>query len=445
MLLKKIIIVIILPLIFFSCKGRKKQFNSNILDTKMNEIADNYVKLVLRVGQIDGDFVDSYYGPDSLKPNDVIKTKNDSLNVQKECSLQTDILLKRLDSLGSLKADELQTLRYRFLYKQLLAVKAKLFMLSGGTLPFDEESKALYDAVSPSFPKEHYEKIIYEIRNILPGKGDVVTRWNNFKKDFIIPENKIDTVFKAAINACRKRTLEHIKLPPNENFKVEFVTNKPWAGYNWYKGNYFSVIQVNTSIPIYIDRAIDLAAHEGYPGHHVYNSLLEEYLVKKRGWLEFTVYPLFSPQSLIAEGTANYGIDAVFPGESRMKFEKEVLFPLAGLDSTKADEYYKILKMTEELSYAGNEAAKNFLDGKWTKDETLHWLEKYCLMSSEQAKQKIKFVNIYRSYVINYNLGKDIVKNYIERHGGTSENPGKKWELFRYLLTTPQTPSGLNK
>jgi 5'(3')-deoxyribonucleotidase len=66
-------------------------------------------------------------------------------------------------------------------------------------------------------------------------------------------------------------------------------------------------------------------------------------------------------------------------------------------------------------------------------------------MSSEQAKQKIKFVNIYRSYVINYNLGKDIVKNYIERHGGTSENPEKKWELFRYLLTTPQTPSGLNK
>jgi hypothetical protein len=55
--------------------------------------------------------------------------------------------------------------------------------------------------------------------------------------------------------------------------------------------------------------------------------LLEQHLVRERGWQEFSVYPLFSPQSLIAEGTANFGIEVTFPPADRMTFEREVLFP----------------------------------------------------------------------------------------------------------------------
>ena len=128
-----------------------------------------------------------------------------------------------------------------------------------------------------------------------------------------------------------KRTLPHAELPAGESFTVEFVTNKSWSGYNWYQGNYRSLIQVNTDLPIYIDRAVDLACHEGIPGHHVYNALLEKHLMRDRGWVEASVYALFSPQSLIAEGTANYGIEVAFPGDERLAFERDVLFPAAGL------------------------------------------------------------------------------------------------------------------
>jgi len=44
---------------------------------------------------------------------------------------------------------------------------------------------------------------------------------------------------------------------------------------------------------------------------------------------------------------------------------------------------------------------------------------------------------------VNYNLGEDIVKNYIVKKGGTDNNPAMRWKVFEYLLTTPQTPSGL--
>ena len=89
---------------------------------------------------------------------------------------------------------------------------------------------------------------------------------------------------------------------------------------------------MNLDFPVPLDRAIDLACHEGYPGHHVYNALLEQALVHDRGWVEISMYPLFSPQSLIAEGSANYGIDMAFPSAERTAFERDSLFPLAGLE-----------------------------------------------------------------------------------------------------------------
>ena len=135
----------------------------------------------------------------------------------------------------------------------------------------------------------------------------------------------------AAIAECRTRTLRHIALPANERFTLAFVTDKPWSGYNYFQGDAASKIEINTDQPIFTDRAIDLGCHEGYPGHHVYNALLEKTFVRDRGWVEMSVYPLYSPMSFVAEGSANYGIDLAFPGDEAETFEREVLLPLAGL------------------------------------------------------------------------------------------------------------------
>ena len=190
-----------------------------------------------------------------------------------------------------------------------------------------------------------------------------------------------------------------------------------------------------------IDRAIDLAAHEGYPGHHVYNALLEQRLVRDRGWVEFTVYPLYSPMSLIAEGSANYGIEVAFPGNERMEFERRVLFPLAGIDPSSADEYYRVNKLMAKLAYVGNDVAREYLDGRLDKDQAAERLVTLGLYSPERARQRIRFMDTYRSYVINYNLGKDLVQAWVERRsGGDSE---RRWRVFEELLSSPRLPSGL--
>ena len=403
----------------------------------IDDISERYVKLVLALGQHDADYVDAYYGPVEWKKEaDAKKAGLDEIG-----AAATELS----SALGHQPQadDELARLRLHYLQRQLAALSARVRMLKGERLSFDEESKALYDAVAPTLPESHFQAILDRLEKRFPGTGPLVQRYDAFRTAFVIPRPKLDAVFQRAIEACRERTRAHVKLPEGERFTVEYVTNKSWSGYNWYQGGFRSLIQVNTDLPIYIDRAIDLACHEGYPGHHVYNVLLEKNLVRDRGWKEFTIYPLFSPQSLIAEGTANFGIEVAFPGKDRVEFERSVLFPIAGLDPARTAEYYEVQGLVDQLAYAGNEAARRYINKQIDAAQAAAWLERYALMPRDRAVQRVRFFDQYRSYVINYNLGKDMVRRYIESRGGTIDKPAKRWEQFERLLSSPRLPSGL--
>jgi hypothetical protein len=313
-------------------------------------------------------------------------------------------------------------------------------MLQDERFSFDEESRLLYDAEAPRNSEASFQSVLDELEGLLPGSGPLIDRYDAFRSQFVIAPARLDRVFTLAIDECRRRTAGQLTLPEGETFTVEYVTGKAWSAYNWYKGGFRSVIQVNTDLPITIDRAIDLACHEGYPGHHVYNALLEKNLVRDRRWIEFSVYPLFSPQSLIAEGTANYGIQVAFPGDTRVAWEKTALFPAAGLDPSRADAFYAVQSRIDRLSYAGNEAARRYLNGEIDREQAVTWLQQYAMMPAERAEQRTRFFDQYRSYVINYNLGKDLVKAWVERQ---AETPDERWNVFEQLLSSPRLPSGL--
>jgi hypothetical protein len=152
---------------------------------------------------------------------------------------------------------------------------------------------------------------------------------------------------------------------------------------------------------------------------------------------------LFSPQSLIAEGTANYGIDVAFPGSERIVFEREVLYPEAGLNASQAATYARIRTLVEQLAYAGNEAARKYLNGEIDRRRAAAWLTEYAMMSPSSAEQRTRFFDTYRSYVINYNLGKDLVKQFMESRVGAAPPPASRWDEFVRLLASPRLPSGL--
>ena len=407
----------------------------------LRAIAERYVKLVLAVGQHDADYVDAFYGPADWRTEaEAAKLPLATIDSQ-AAALETNLTTTGV--IPPSKADaEIWGLRRQYLARQLASMRARISMLQGKKLTFDEESLALYHAAAPVKPESEFEAVLKLLDARLPGEGSLIDRYDRYKQAFVIPKPRVDRVFQEAIRGCRQR-MSFVELPTGETFRVEYVTGKSWSGYNWYQGNFKSLIQVNTDLPIYIDRAIDLACHEGYPGHHVYNALLEKNLVQDRGWIEFTVYPLFSPQSLIAEGTANYGIEVAFPLKDRLAFEQDVLFPLAGLDAAKVAGYYDVLDLVDRLSYAGNEAARKYLNGEINRESAVAWLEKYAMYTKPRAEQRVRFIDQYRSYVINYNLGKDLVRAYIERKMGRDRTPQRRWREFVALLSSPRLPSGL--
>ena len=406
--------------------------------TTLDTIAEDFVHLALAVGQHDADYVDAYFGPEEWQAT----AQQEALGLE-EILERAQELARQAHDLPVGSEDPTLVQRHRRLVKSIGSLVARTEFLRGVRTGFDAESAALFDAVAPSYDAEHFQSILDRLDEALPGDGDLLERYTAFKQDFVIPPDKLDAVFQAAIDGCRERTRSFIELPASESFVVEYVTDKSWSGYNWYQGDYQSLIQVNTDLPIYIDRALDLACHEGYPGHHVFNLLLEKNLLRDRGWSEFYVYPLFGPRSLIAEGTANFGIDVAFPAAEREQFERQVLFPLAGLDPERVGEYYQVAELVKGLSYAGNEAARGYIDSTMSADEAVEWLMTYSLMPEARARQRLSFIEQYRSYVINYNLGQDLVRHHIESLGGTADNTEKRWQLFAELLSDPLLPSQL--
>ena len=173
-------------------------------DEIFSQVAEDYVKLVLEVGQYDSYFVDAYYGPKEWKPKELT---NENTEIPSEDMIdRIENLNQQLKSINLELVSENELLRHTYLTKQLKAVKGRIEMLSGKTFTFDEETQVLYDVVTPDYSIEHFQLLIDELDNLLPGDGSLTDRYTEFKEQFIIPKDKLDTVFHIAIKEARKRT-----------------------------------------------------------------------------------------------------------------------------------------------------------------------------------------------------------------------------------------------
>src|ERR671912_492916 len=184
----------------------------------MDHVAADYVRLVLAVGQHDPDYVDAYYGPEDWKPAPGDEPKSiDRLS---------DETARLLDGISAEPpaADVMDVLRRDYLLGQLRAVHARLQMLAGERFTFDEESRALYDAVAPTHGEEYFARTLADLDARLPGTGPLPERHEAFKRQFVISPDRLDRVFGAAIEACRARTRAHLALPAGAGFTVEYVT-----------------------------------------------------------------------------------------------------------------------------------------------------------------------------------------------------------------------------
>jgi hypothetical protein len=402
----------------------------------MDGSAEGYVRLALALGEHDPDYVDAWHGPPAWR--DEARAAKLPLD---EIARRAEVELAAVPPAPA-GADEVGRLRPAYLRAQLSSLRARARMLQGERLSFADEARALYGAAPPPRPDAEFRAVVDALDRALPGSGPVAARLEAFRARQSVPAHRLRAVIDLSVAACRARTKAHLALPPGERFDVELVSGKPWAAYNWYQGGDRSLIQFNTDPPPWTPiHVLSTACHEGYPGHHVLNVLQEEELLRRRGWIEFAIQPLYSATTLLAEGSANYGFDLAFPEAERVAFAREALWPAAGLDPADAGRALEVERIARGLRHAGAEAGRRMIDEGLSPEATAAWLEANALQPPERARRSVAFLQRYRAYVVSYGFGEDLVRAWVERTGGPE--PAGRWRALGALLAAPHVGQDL--
>lgn len=331
--------------------------------------------------------------------------------------------------------------RRQVLSERIAAMRMRSRILDGKPpRSFDEEVQTLYSIEVPRKDETHFKALASDLEHIVPGNGPLPDRLVAFRDRFLIDPEKIETAMLEALSEARKRTLVHFDLPENERVTVQMDKEGHFSGFAEYRGHGHTIVHFSQTLPLHLDRVVELAAHEAYPGHHVQGTLIEAELVGRRGWQEWTMLPLYGAHTVLAEGAANYGVRLAFDRATRLDFDRNVVLPIANLGalSGELDAYHRYVDLVEQLNFARNEAARGYLYGGWDREKAITWLMEFGLETRGTATQRITIIEALRSYVVTYNSGLDWVKEQIELTKHTSLK--EKWDRLRRLLETPSVP-----
>jgi hypothetical protein len=370
-----------------------------------------YVRLAVALGERDPDSIDFYYGPPQWVAD--IRMNPPRLDEIRRSAME---LGRRLE--------EDRHARTKHLAGQLEAIATRADELLGRQEAFDQKTSAYFGLTVPAGDFRKTEQDREGIDRLLPGSGPLARRYAAFDRQFLVPVDRLPAVMARAIRGCRDQTVQHLRLPADESVQLEYVRDKPWSAFSRYRGNFQSVVSVNADLDLTVDRVLQLACHEAYPGHHAQNVLQDLRLVRGLHWMEWTVQPTFSPQSLVSEALATLAVTIAFPGQERMRFERDALFPIAGLDPKTAEKYDHVERLVDRLQSAQPAIARDFLDGKLEWARAANSLEQQVLMASPE--ETLKYISEYRTYMITYTLGPDLVAEKVHN-----------WAQFEQLMTDP--------
>lgn len=408
----------------------------------LESIAEDYVRLALSLDELSEGEVDAYFGPDNLRPLGLISLTELQQRLEE---LYEDLAALEL----SAGEDRRQRLQQRF--DELRAVisylqnpesmsfaeqAGRLYGLPLEELPeetrLDDAGRVVYVERPPTEAEQRQSEILDQLRKLLPGQGSLPFRVASFQSRLLVPLDRREQVFERAVEACREASLEHWNLLEAEEMVVEWTrdVSSPW---HRYQGNGTSLLQINPLSIGYIGSMLDIACHEGYPGHHVQYLLMDS----RQGAIgnlpiEETLVLLRSPLAVLLEGAADYGSSLAFPVSRRLAFEKEVLFPLAGLDPDLVEDYLTIHGLLNELGASTIPTLQAYGDRQLPRAAAAVRLESESLVSGPMAL--LDYVDRYGAYSIGYTVAEQRLQNYIEEQASGQSD---RWNVLQGILVNP--------
>ncbi len=418
----------------------------------LDDIARSFVDLCFQIDRIDPGFVDSYVGePDARRrAGRALRPTAGGLRTRAER------MIRELDALPGRNSDA----RAIALRGQLVAASTRLRMVAGERVDFDDQLRGLFGLEPPRrFEARDYEPARAELDRLLPpGPGGLAARWQAFEERYTVRPERVPQLADTVLADLRRMSRRWLELPVEEKIEeVRFVSGPSWGAYNWYLGRGRSRVEINRDMPV---RAASLAlalAHETYFGHHAQNTLRESELYRKRGWVEYSVQPLYSPLSVVSEGAADAGIDVLLDDQALGQWLAQRVFPAAGLPDTlsspvEIERWLAVYEARRKIAGFGCQIAELMLDEGMPADSATAMRMRYLLSTREQAERGNRFVRDYGSYACTYGAGAPLVRAACEASarsarrssdGGEAAAKAAARARYRSILVEPTWPDAL--
>lgn len=388
--------------------------------------AAEYVEIATAIGTFNPHEVDAYFGPAELDRRTAEQPAKPAELLTRAKQLATAIT-NDPQVTATERGKRLQTLAGNLV--SLLEVLAAI-----PPPPLADEARRLYGLELPP-PPANADALLQELDALLPGAGaSLPFKLASLQNQLVIPAGKREAVFHRALEECKRRTAEHWKLPENEQLTVEFTRDVDSAWYR-YEGGGRGRLQVNPLAVAFVSTALDVACHEGYPGHHAQFLLFDSKAPAAGLPIEERVLLLRAPESVLREGAANYGVNLAWPPEERLAFERDVLFPLAGLVPAQAERAGQIHRLMMQIGDATIPILRDYRDKVISFNTATFQLERQALVTSPAAL--LEFVDRHGAYVVGYTVARERIAAFIEQQ--TRASGEDAWTVLQGLLAEPNT------
>jgi len=403
------------------------------LDQQLDTAASRYVSLVLAFTNLFPDQLDFYSGPADLEA-----WSHDDVSLE---SLQLE-LDRASDELSSDR--ELGTTpRGRKLLAAYHEVQQLLEYASAPQLvSLPEQIKRLYGLEWSEPDAAMLDQVYQAIDDLLPGTGSLLQRMATWLDTQVIPESARQLVLERAVQECRARSLQH--WPQLETSHLEFAWQGSQAAWHRYLGNGYSIVEVNPRALSNVSAVMDLACHEGYPGHHAQYVMLEDRYGGQVP-IEDQVVLLRSLEAVKREAAAMVSVDLVFTPEERLNFEREVLYPLAGLNAEDASDNLALHLLRQELGVSIVPVVSDFLQDKLSFSTAVMQLQRQALVSEPAGL--LQFGQQFGPYLAGYTLlaqqlALQLAVLKADTEGGSPEAADPRWQVVEHFLFDDQTRPG---
>lgn len=393
-----------------------------------------YLLLGLRFDRVEEGYVDSFTGDPALRRAVESEPQPDPADLAR----QADRLLAELPA-------GLEEPRAAFVGAHLRALSCAGRKFAGEDLGFVDEVEAYFDVRISKGDPERYREAHRKLDDALGGTGPLAERIQAHRASEEIPPERLEEAIHAFSSALRDKVRATFPLPARETITYEVVTDKPWSGFNYYKGDYQSTVAVNADLKQQMSNLPRLVAHESYPGHHTEHCRKEEGLVAGRNQAEQTIFLVNTPQCLMAEGLADLALYAAVGSGATGD--------VRGWGSWAADIYADLgLRFDGERAEAISEAMAALADVRQDAalmlhdehrdvDDVVDFLKTWLLVNDERARQSLRFLSspLWRAYTSTYVEGYRLLRGWLDaRPDGVTLT-----ERFGTLLDEPLIPSSL--